>query len=133
MRPVGLLYDHVTVNFGDSAIGFVLSEALNAAGIPFEVIKAETAIDDSRFSVVLVGGGHCLRAPGDASFDRFRVSGNQILNAVGISEDAGSLDFLVNYRYVSVRSTADYNRVSCVRPDAKIVPCPSLLLSAAPK
>src|SRR5258706_9504330 len=129
MRGLGFLCNHVRFIFGVSVIGFFLSEALNAAGFPFEVIRAKTAIDDSRFSVVLVGGGHCLRAPGDASFDRFRVSGNHILNAVGISEDAGSLDFLVNYRYVSVRSTADYNRVSCVRPDAKIVPCPSLLLS----
>jgi len=132
MRPIGLLYDHLTPNFGDCAIGTVLMETLVAAGLPHEVVRTCSLID-SRFSALIVGAGHCLRVPGDPNYDRFRVPGRHVLNAVGISREAGSLEFLADYRYVSVRSSADYERVSAIRPDAAIVPCPSLLLEGTHK
>lgn len=127
MRPIGLLYDHVTENFGDRAIGISLAEALTVAGIPFEVVHEGS--DTGRFSALLVGGGHCLRASGDRFYDRFRVPGRHILNAAGISQDADSMEFLKDYRYISVRTSFDYNKVSGIRPDAQIVPCSSLQMS----
>ena len=130
MRPIGLLYDSHTPNFGDRAIGISLSNALADARIVFEFVRDASNIE-GRFSALVVGGGHCFRAPGDWFYDRFRVPGRHILNAAGISEGAGSLSFLKDYRYVSVRSSGDYQRISDVRPDASIVPCSSLSIQGA--
>lgn len=128
MRPIGLLYDSITPNFGDRAIGIAMSEALSEAGIPFEIVR-EDFVPGGKFAALVIGGGHCLRAPGDRFYDRFRVPGKHILNAVGISDDVGDLTFLKNYRYISVRSSADYRRVSSLYPEAQISPCSSLSMS----
>jgi len=128
MRPIGLLYDNVTPNFGDRAIGISMGEDLSGAGIPFEVVR-EDFVPDGKFSALVVGGGHLLRASGDRFYDRFRVPGRHILNAVGVSDDVGDITFLKNYRYISVRSSADYRRISALYPGAQIAPCSSLGMS----
>jgi hypothetical protein len=128
--PIGLLYDHTHPNFGDQAIGLALEQTLSKHGLPYRTVPNTGLLDPESYAAVVVGGGHGLRAPGDDFYDRFRLHGRHILNTMGVSRDCGDMNYLKNYRYVSVRSTGDYGYLECYRPDTSVAPCMSLALDA---
>jgi hypothetical protein len=118
---IGLLWDSVSDNMGDVAIGLVLQRAFADAGIPYRVIDPFRP-DTTDISTMVIGGGELFRAVGDPFYDVFRVAGHHILNAVGVL-DGGEVDYLDSYRLVSVRSQADRDRLG----RGEIVPCLALL------
>jgi len=128
IKPVGILFDNTTSNFGDRAIGLALVQILEEAKLPYvvlpnsveEVAKVET-------STIIVGGGQLIRK--DFPLYRvFRQSGRNILNGCGCNSSPGDLGFLRDYRYVTVRSKWDADIIREARPDVEVVPCVSLCL-----
>lgn len=82
---------------------------------------------------VLVGGGEIIYGPGDPYYDHFRVVGPHILNAAGVLTAVG-LEYLKQYSYLSVRTSADKCRVDqATGLDVSVVPCVSAALVATKK
>jgi len=125
-KPVGLLLDSVNDNVGDKAIRTVMEEFLTEQSVEYEVLNP-LSFDPKNYRIVIVGGGHLLRDPGDPFYDNFRVAGKHILNAVGVSTNE-AVEYLNEYVYVSVRSKGDWLRIRTVAKDIRIVPCPSVLM-----
>ncbi|MCL4465442.1 MAG: polysaccharide pyruvyl transferase family protein [Chloroflexi bacterium] len=128
MRQVGLLYDSVSNNTGDNAVGLVMRRLLATWGVPHEVVDP-FEVDPAAYSCVIVGGGKLIRPPGDPFYDVFRVRGRHILNTVGVLPDSDS-GYLSEYAYVSVRSTADRDLLGKAVPGIQVAvaPCVSLLM-----
>jgi GT2 family glycosyltransferase len=110
MRRLGLLWDSVTANIGDQAIGLLLQRACERAGLPYTVVDPFGTSDLKDIATLMIGGGELLRAPGNPFYDVFRVPGRHILNTVGVLDGSRS-DYLNEYRMVSVRSQADRARL----------------------
>ncbi|WP_447924829.1 polysaccharide pyruvyl transferase family protein [Georgenia muralis] len=132
-HTVGALYDSISPNTGDRAIGIAVSQELARLGIspttvvpPFE----EHGVDDGMLRIV--GGGELLRPVGDAFYDRFRPRGPHVLNSVGVWSTADELEHLKEYRYVSARSSREVDVLRAVVPDAELVPCTTTTLESAP-
>jgi len=125
-KRVGLLLDSVNDNVGDKAIRIVMEEFLIEQGVEFKVLNP-FSFDHKDYRIIIVGGGHLLRDPGDLFYDNFRVAGKHILNAVGVSTSK-AVEYLNEYVYVSVRSKGDWQRISTLVKDIRIVPCPSVLM-----
>lgn len=122
MPRIGLLWDSVSNNMGDKAIGLLLQRALSAHGIPHDVVDPFTSQVPEDIVMLIIGGGELIRPAGDPFYDAFRVRGRHILNTVGVLEHARP-DFLDQYRLVTVRSEADRKRLG----QGEIVPCLTLL------
>lgn len=119
-KSVPLLFDSVNDNTGDRAIGQVMAEFAESRGARPVIVEP---LDQGTLEApVVVGGGELIGSPGDAFYEAFRLEGEHILNAAGLTTSIG-LDYLKDYAYVSVRSEVDYALVSGVRPDAEITPC----------
>jgi GT2 family glycosyltransferase len=125
-QPVGLLLDTVYDNTGDKAIRLAMEDFLHDRGILYEVLDP-LEFDVSVCSRLIIGGGHLIRDPDGGYYDRFRVPGPHLLNAVGLTATR-DLDYLRAYDYVSVRSSADRDRLVAAVPDVAVVPCVSLVL-----
>lgn len=122
MQKIGLLWDSASNNMGDQAIGSLLQRAFAAQHIPHAAI--DLFDPDLRDTVMLViGGGELIRPEGNAFYDTFRVPGRHILNTVGVLDGSADLDYLRDYRLVTVRSAADQKRLGF----GEIAPCLSLL------
>lgn len=128
MKPVGLLVDTVYDNAGDKAIRLAAEKFLGSLRAHYEVVNP-LEHDVDRYSILLIGGGHLIRDPGDAYYDKFRVAGKHILNTVGVLATK-SLDYLNDYAYVSVRAEADRDRLSGI-DEVVVAPCISMLLEGA--
>ncbi len=126
LRPVGLLLDTVYDNTGDKAIRLAMEDFLNKRGVLYEVPNP-LEFDPSMYGRLIIGGGHLIRDPDGGYYDRFRVPGPHLLNAVGLTASR-DLDYLRAYDYVSVRSSADRDRLVTAVPDVAVVPCVSLVL-----
>ena len=126
LRPIGLLLDTIYDNTGDKAIRLVMEDFLRERGILYETLNP-LQFDPSMYSRLIVGGGHLIRDPDGGYYDRFRVSGPNILNTVGLTSHR-DLDYLRDYHYVSVRSSADKKRLVAAVPEITVVPCVSLIL-----
>ncbi|MEO5581734.1 MAG: polysaccharide pyruvyl transferase family protein [Saprospiraceae bacterium] len=86
----------------------------------------------SSFETIIIGGGLLLReSPFDPQYQRFRIKGNHILNAMGILGAPEDLDFLSEYKYVSVRSHGDRTKIAEIK-NVFVVPCTSMLLEDNP-
>src|SRR3990172_2306577 len=109
-RPAGLLLDTIFDNTGDKAIRLAMEDFSQERGIAYEVLNP-LAFDPRDYARLVVGGGHLIRDPDDGYYDRFRVAGPHILNTVGVS-GSRKMDYLREYEYVSVRSTADRDRLA---------------------
>lgn len=118
---IGLLWDSVSRNVGDQAIGIVLQRILQQHGVRYQVIDPfKPNMQD--VATLIVGGGELIRAPGHHFYDAFRVPGPHILNTVGVL-DATDADYLSDYRLVTTRSGADAAKLG----RGEVSPCLTLL------
>lgn len=126
-KPVGLLWDSVSNNSGDIAIGMVLQRFCETREIPFRVVDPFN-FHPRDYSTFIIGGGQILRTYYDFFYHSFNVPGPHILNSVGIHMP-DNLDFLREYRLVSVRSKAEKTEIARAYPDLEIEvhPCTTVL------
>lgn len=125
MKRIRLLFDSVNENTGDRAIGEVMAKFVADRGAD-PVIIDPLDLEEPEPPVV-IGGGELIHAPGDLFYASFRLEGEHILNAAGITSPL-SLEYLKNYTYVAVRSSLDKKLIEGVRPDAAVVPCVATVL-----
>lgn len=119
---VGLLYDSISDNSGDEAIGIALAEYCKKEGFPYEIINPFN-FDPREYTSIIIGGGFLLREPGDPFYDVFRLKGKYILNGVGVAAQS-DLDYLNEYDYVSVRSQREKQMLVDASVDhVDVVPC----------
>ena len=127
MKKVGILYDNISGNTGDVAIGLSVKKILRGMEVDFdELIPGNFNPND--YETIIIGGGHLLRPSPDLFYDKFKIPGNHILNAVGIVDFPKDLHYLEDYRYISVRSSGDREKLSYIKKDVKVIPCTSMLL-----
>lgn len=126
----GLLYDSVSPNTGDWAIGIAVAQELARHGVPGATALSPFEPVDARERLVIVGGGDLIRPLGDPFYDRFRVAGPAVLNAAGVWPDADQLDYLKDYRLVTARSSVEVDHLRSVVPDAELVPDTTLTLES---
>jgi len=129
-RKVGILYDNISRNTGDLAIGLSVKYILSQLGLKSKdyVDLIPGFSDTNRCEKIIIGGGLLLRPKGDPLYDKFKIRGRHILNSVGIDENPLDLDYLNKYRYLSVRSTGDKAKLSYLKKDVRVVPCTTMLL-----
>src|SRR5215216_3056672 len=96
---IGLLWDSVSNNTGDQAIGLVLQKFFEERAFDFEVLNP-FSYEPDQYSAIVVGGGELIRELGDPFYDCFRVRGNHILNSVGTYKP-DHLDYLNDYALVT--------------------------------
>ncbi len=125
MRCIGLLWDSVTANVGDQAIGLVLQRALEQADIAYRIINPFGISDLTDVATLVIGGGELIRAPGHPFYDVYRTPGRHILNTVGVL-DGKDTGYLQDYRLVTVRSQVDRERMG----HGQISPCLTMLYDA---
>jgi hypothetical protein len=120
-KKIGLLWDSISDNMGDKAIGILLQRLFEVEGLPYQVVSPY-APETENIAALVIGGGDLIHEPGHPFFDVFRVPGRHILNTIGVrsGEDTG---YLRDYRYVSMRSLMDQQRVGF----GDVVPCLTLL------
>lgn len=128
---VGFLWDSISNNTGDEAIGETLLRLAQLQGInaiePVDLLHWGTRPD-----LLIIGGGELLHPEGHGFYDTFRVPGEHILCSAGI---AGSQDveFLRDYRLLSVRSEADRSNLRGLAREVRVAPCLSLLFDQVVK
>lgn len=131
MIKVGLLYDSISDNIGDKAIGISLQQFCESNSFEWEVVNPFNYQTD-RYSTLIIGGGAIVRNKGDFYYDNFRITGEHILNTVGI-DASNNLDYLKNYVYVSVRSKNDQKKLTKYDVKSHVVPCTTLALKKPPQ
>jgi GT2 family glycosyltransferase/SAM-dependent methyltransferase len=127
VKKVGILYDNISGNTGDQAIGISVRNILTDIGIEFEEL-VPGRFNPRDYPKIVVGGGHLLRPSPDFFYDKFKVTGSHILNTCGIVSTPSDLNYLNGYSYVSVRSNGDKQAISYLKKDVKVVPCTTMLL-----
>lgn len=121
-KDVGIVFDSVSNNTGDKAMGIVMSMFCEEQGFEYEIVDP-LRFNPKDYRVVVIGGGLLLREPGDPFYDNYRVHGqNTVLNAVGLAA-LTDLEYLNEYKYVTVRSDAENKRLSRFVKNVKTVPC----------
>ena len=122
-----LLYDSVSRNTGDIAIGIAAAQVFSSLGVGTEIVDPFSPRDDGRF---VVAGGELIRRAGDTFYDAYRPRGPHILNAAGVWTDADELDYLRDYEFVSARSETEAEVLRTAVPSAIAVPCATTLLES---
>ena len=125
-KPIGLLWDSVSNNIGDQAIGLVMHRFFNSRNIPFQTVNPFSYASQD-YKAIVIGGGELLRRKGDPFYDRYRIPGPHILNTVGTYQP-DHLDYLQEYRLVSVRSLADKRLLEPYIENVKISPCATMIM-----
>jgi hypothetical protein len=121
-----LLFDSISPNTGDIAIGLAGQQLFESFGInarivdPFEVRMP---------AQLVIGGGELIRVSGDPFYDSYRQPGRHILNAVGVWSSADNLDYLKDYAFVSARSEREVEVLRRWAPEAEVVPCSTTMLT----
>jgi hypothetical protein len=126
MSRVGLLWDSLSANTGDQAVGVAALRLARRAGLTqVEPVRIGASVLND-YDRLIVGGGELLHPEGHPFYDLFRVPGEHILNSAGCfgEVEAGHLS---SYRLVSVRSLADRERLTGVRRDVEVAPCLTVL------
>ena len=131
-NKIGLLWDSVSDNTGDQAIGILLERALRANGLPTHIIDPFMPFHND-IAMLVVGGGELIRRPGDPFYESFRVPGNHILNTVGVL-DGTMTGYLADYRLVTSRSCSDQLKLARgeVYPDLTLLLGDYLSTASAP-
>ncbi len=129
-KPIGVLYDSVSNNTGDIAIGIALQQYLDEKKIRYEIVPPFD-YNSADYSYLIIGGGQLIRSTGDPFYDSFRVPGDHILNGVGV-DNVDNLDYLNEYSSVSVRSISAAEKLNKQYPNLKIevIPCVATLLDS---
>lgn len=126
IKPVGLLWDSVSNNTGDIAIGMVLQKFCESNHIDFGIADP-FSYNPTDFSTFIIGGGQLLRGEDDLFYQNFRVPGHHILNTVGIHHPR-NLGYLHDYRLVSVRSDAEKAQIENIEPNLDVEVCPCITI-----
>ncbi|WP_324650844.1 polysaccharide pyruvyl transferase family protein [Georgenia sp. H159] len=124
------LYDSISPNTGDWAIGIAVAQELARHGVARPEVLSPFEPVDAHDQLVVVGGGDLIRPAGDPFYDRFRVQGPAVLNAAGVWPDADELDYLKEYRLVSARTSAEVEHLRSVVPDAELLPDATITLES---
>lgn len=126
-KNIGILYDNISGNTGDVAIGFSLKKILRQLNVNFQELVPGN-YDPYMYDTIIIGGGHLLRKETNFFYDKFKIHGNHILNSMGIVDYPKDLNYLNQYRYVTFRSTGDKNKVNYLKKESLVVPCTTMLL-----
>ncbi|MDF2504968.1 polysaccharide pyruvyl transferase family protein [Clostridium sp.] len=126
-KNIGILYDNISGNTGDVAIGLSLRKILTKLNVGFDELVAGN-FNSSYYDCIIIGGGHLIRKDQDFFYDKFKVPGNHILNSMGVVDRPTDLNYLNDYRYVTFRSTGDREKVNYINKESFIVPCTTMLL-----
>ena len=129
MPKVGILYDNISGNTGDVAIGLSIKKFLEEILVPYEEL-IPGRFNPRDYEKIIIGGGHLLRLSPHFFYDKFKIRGNHILNSCGIVDDPDDLQYLDDYEYISVRSTGDKRKLEYLKKysQIKVIPCTSMLL-----
>jgi hypothetical protein len=127
MKKVGILYDNISGNTGDVAVGISLKKILRDLHVAFDELTPGN-FNPLEYETIIIGGGYLLRKGPDFFYDKFRVPGNHILNAMGISGEPDDLDYLKRYKRITVRSNGDKKKLAYLNTDVQVVPCTTMLL-----
>ena len=127
---MGLLYDSVSANTGDIAMGIAARQEFARCSEIVPDVLDPLDYDSSQYDMVIIGGGEIIRKPGDPFYDAFRPSDGAVLNAVGVSPGARDFKYLANYDFVSVRSAADAAMISRDIEQVRLVPCTTTTLES---
>lgn len=63
-KPIGVLYDSVSNNTGDIAIGIALQQYLDEKKIRYEIVPPFD-YNSADYSYLIIGGGQLIRSTGD--------------------------------------------------------------------
>ena len=121
-----LLFDSISRNTGDIAIGIAGRQVLAARGIDSDYVDPFADAD----APLIIGGGELIREVGDDFYDHYRRAGGHILNAAGVWPTSTDLDYLRDYQFVSARSEVEVDHLRTWVPDARLVPCTTTLLES---
>jgi len=127
MSKIGILYDNISGNTGDVAIGLSIKSIMQKLKVEFDELFPGN-FNPSNYDTIIIGGGHLIRPSPDFYYDKFKVLGNHILNTVGILDSPQDLYYLNDYKYVTVRSSWDKERLSYLSKLVKVVPCTTMRL-----
>ncbi len=131
MRKIGILYDNISGNTGDVAIGLSLKKILRLLNIKFDELIPGN-FNPLEYETIIVGGGYLLRESPDFFYDKFRVPGNHILNAMGIYGEPKDLEYLKSYKFITVRSNGDKKKLAYLNQEIHVIPCTTMLLEDVP-
>ena len=122
IKKVGYLYDNISRNTGDLAVGLSIKKILLDIGLSIndfeEMIPGIS--DPQNYENIIIGGGLLLRNRGDFFYDKFRINGKYILNCMGIYQNPKDLSYLDDYKYLSVRSKGDREKIKYLNFDIEL-------------
>lgn len=129
MNPaIGLLWDALSDNTGDAAVGSVARRCLERMGFSGRVINLHPARPFPKdLSLVWIAGGELLHPVGHPYYDLFRQPGRHVLFSVG-TNGRPEVAHLAEYLFSSVRSRADYEALLGAGKSVEVVPCVTLLI-----
>jgi hypothetical protein len=131
MNKIGILYDNISGNTGDVAIGISLKKILRQLNVEFDELIPGN-FNPLDYDTIIIGGGYLLRQSPDFFYDKFRIPGNHILNAMGIYGEPKDLDYLKDYKDITVRSNGDKKKLAYLNEDIRVIPCTTMLLEDIP-
>jgi hypothetical protein len=126
MSRVGFLWDSLSANTGDQAIGLTFLRLANSAGLQRVLPVSIGEPLAGQYDLLIIGGGELLHPAGHAFYDIFRVPGEHILNTVGAYGEVEA-NYLSSYRLVTVRSVEDSRNLRGVNREVSVAPCLSVL------
>lgn len=124
---IGILYDNISGNTGDVAIGLSLRKMMQNINVDFDELVPGN-YNPLLYDSIVIGGGHLLREGQDFFYDKFKVKGKNILNSMGVVGFPKDLDYLNEYKYLSFRSSGDKEKAYYLKKESNIVPCTTMLL-----
>jgi len=127
MAKVGILYDNISGNTGDVAIGLSIKKILREIDVEFDELFPGN-FNPSDYDTIIIGGGHLIRPSPDFFYDKFKVPGQHVLNAIGVLDSPQDLHYLEDYKYLTVRSSWDREKLSYLKKEVHVVPCTTMLL-----
>lgn len=126
MTQVGFLWDSLSDNTGDQAIGLTLLRLARRAGLERLVPVTIGEPLAERYAMLVIGGGELLHPSGHGFYDVFRVPGEHVLNTVGVVGEAEAA-YLGDYRLLAVRSQADRAALRGLDRSVEVAPCLTVL------
>lgn len=123
-----LLFDSISPNTGDIAIGIAGQQIFDRLGVTSSIVDPFSDVDSGP---LVIGGGELIREKGDPFYDRFRRKGDHILNAAGVWTSATDLEYLNDYKFVSARSSRELEVLKKFVPTAELMPCATTVLDSA--
>ncbi|HRR14828.1 MAG TPA: polysaccharide pyruvyl transferase family protein [Thermoanaerobaculia bacterium] len=127
-HKIGLLWDALSENTGDIAVGVVARRCLKRLGFSGRVAAVHPGRrfpDD--LALLWIAGGELLHPIGHPYYDCFRQPGQHVLFGVGTNGRPEGTH-LAEYLFSSVRSRADREALLDAGEGVEVVPCVTLLI-----